>query len=674
MRRFILLAWIVLPAPASAELVALQNIRRAPFADGKSFGTVGPYEIIRADGVFQLDPKIGRNERIVDLDLAPKNAKGMVEFISEIVILAPKDPAKGNGALFYDVNNRGNKLALRFFNLGPGGNDVTRKGSEGDGFLMEQGYTVVWSGWIGELWPGDDRLRLIAPPVLEDGKPVRGIVRFEMFCDKPTDTLPISRRDNHATYTPMKDAVLTVRDGPHGKRETIPRDRWTIATTESKEAGHPRKTLLQLKGGFTPGRLYELIAECEGAYVQGTGFAAVRDLISFLRHDESADNPLRRKDGKPANSRALSFGVSQSGRFLRHLLYQGFNEDEKGRIVFDGLMPHVAGGGLGFFNHRFAQPTRHNSELDDHDYPADVFPFTYGPATDPFRKIEDSILGAYAKSKQQPKVMHTQTAAEYWHRSGSLVHTDPMAREDAVIPENVRIYAFGGAQHGPAADPPSRGIGDNLNNPADYRPFLRALLLALDDWAKEGKTPPASVYPKLADKTLVPFEQKDAGFPDIPGVRYPTVIQTPDFRDYGKDFAKTGIITREPPDILGQYAVRVPKSDPDGNDLGTLLLPDVAVPLATYTGWNLRRKEFGADGQLVSLIGSYIPFTKTKAEREKAGDPRASIGERYGTLAKYLERYRRAGEALVDQRFLTAEDARRLIARARKRGEWFGEK
>jgi hypothetical protein len=255
--------------------------------------------------------------------------------------------------------------------------------------------------------------------------------------------------------------------------------------------------------------------------------------------------------------------------------------------------------------------------------------------------------------------MHTQSAAEYWHRSGSLVHTDTRGREDAVIPPNVRIYAFGGTQHGPAAEPLKPGIGQNLANPADYRPLLRALLDALDDWVRTGKEPPPSVYPRLDNKTLVPW--KNAAFPRLPGVEFPQVIQQPALSDFGSEFEKRGIITREPPNVRDHYPVLVPNWDQDGNDVGTLNLPDVAVPLATYTGWNLRNKEAGAEGQLASLLGSYIPFAKTKAERAKTGDPRLSIEECYGTFESYQKRYAEACERLVQGRYLLRDDAKRLI-------------
>jgi hypothetical protein len=429
---------------------------------------------------------------------------------------------------------------------------------------------------------------------------------------------------------------------------------------------------LRVAGGCRPGYLYELVCEAEGPIVQGLGFAAVRDLVSFLRYDASRQNPLC-AGGKPAIARAHGFGVSQSGRFLRHFLYLGFNSDESGRKVFDGVMPHVAGGALGFFNHHFAQPTRHNGQHEEHLYPGDMFPFTYGDATDPLMKRTDGILRRLRAEDPGllPKVMHTQSAAEYWHRSGSLVHTDPLATRDEGLPENVRLYAFGGTQHGPAADPPGRGIADNLLNPADYRPLLRALLDALDAWVKDGTEPPPSAYPRIDKGTLVGWRQKESGFPALPGVRYPEVIQRPSALDYGDDFFTKGIITVEPPRKVGDYVVKVPKSGPDGNDLGTLLPPEVAVPLATYTGWNLRGRGAGAEAMLVSLSGSYIPFAKTKAERQATGDPRESVEERYGGYEEYRKRFATACDDLVKRRYLLKEDAERLLAGREKMRDLF---
>jgi hypothetical protein len=668
-------------APVRAELVALEITKREPFADGKAFGDVGPYEQITGIARFAIDPKDPRNRVVVDLDLAPRNKDGKVEFAADVVILTPKDPAKGNGAILYDVNNRGNKLALGMFNRAPGGPGPDAKNPAGDGFLMKRGFTVVWSGWIGELLPGNGRLLLQAPQARIDGKLVRGLVRFETSTDVPAKSLPLSRREGHGSYWPTLSGgedKLTRRLHETDERELIPSEKWSLERRDIPDAqGGVPGTLLQhrlvLEGGFEPGYLYELVCEAQGSIVQGVGFAGVRDLISFLRRDSTDKNPLRRADGKPAIDRALAFGVSQSGRFLRHLLYQGFDEDEQGRIVFEGLMPHVSGGGLGFFNHRFAQPTRHNAQHDEHLYPTDVFPFTYGPTTDPFTKRTDGILDRYVKSKVKPKVMHTQTAAEYWHRSGSLVHTTPDGKADADIPENVRIYAFGGCQHGagdgsiPEAGTPKTGMTQNPTNPADYRPFVRALIVALDQWVKDGKEPPTSIYPRISNVTLVDWHQDETGFPKIPGVRYPTLIQQPPFADYGPKFRSDGIITIEPPAVKGHYTVLVPQSDPDGNDHGgTLNPPDINRPLATYTGWNLRRKEVGAEGSLASLLGSCIPLPRTKAERQKTGDPRASLEEIYGTpkhslFDEYREGYGKVCQVYVEHRLLLPEDVTPLL-------------
>jgi hypothetical protein len=681
---------LLLGAPVRAELVALEITKREPFAAGQAFGDVGPYEQITGIARFAIDPKNERNRVIVDLDLAPRNKDGKVEFAADVVILTPKDPAKGNGAVLYDVNNRGNKLALGMFNRAAGGAAPDAKNPAGDGFLMKRGFTVVWSGWIGELLPGNGRLLLQAPQAREDGKLLKGIVRYETSTDVPAKSLPLSRREGHGSYPPtvlgQEKGRLTKRLHETDKRELIPGSQWTLDRLSIPDAtggvpGTLPQVRLVLEGGFEPGYLYELVCEAEGSIVQGVGFAGVRDLISFLRHDATAKNPLRKRDGKPAIDRALAFGVSQSGRFLRHFLYLGFDEDEHGHIVFEGLMPHVSGGGLGFFNHRFAQPTRHNAQHDEHLYPTDVFPFTYGPGTDPFTKRTAGILDCYISDgkvdRARPKVMHTQTAAEYWHRSGSLVHTTADAREDAEIPANVRIYAFGGCQHGagdgqiPGFGAPGKGLAAYPTNPADYRPFVRALLTALDAWVKTGVEPPASVYPTIKDATLVPWGQKSTGFPNIPGVRYPTVIQQPPFVDYGPQFYTHGILSVEPPALKGQYTVFVPKSDVDGNDRGTLNLPDVTVPLATYVGWNLRRKEAGAEGMLASLLGSCLALPQTKAARMEAGDPRPSIEERYGGFSIYRKEYRSDCAKLLRQGCLLAEDIPLLVKNLENRRTLF---
>jgi hypothetical protein len=348
---------------------------------------------------------------------------------------------------------------------------------------------------------------------------------------------------------------------------------------------------------------------------------------------------------------------------LRQFLYDGFNADESGRQVFDAVMPHVAGAGLGFFNHRFASPTRHNGQHDNHLFPADQFPFTYGDETDPFTGREDGILRRDRARATVPKVMHTQSSSEYWHRSGSLVHTDPLGQRDTKLPPEVRIYCFGGTQHGAgsgvAAAAP--GNGQLLSNPADYRPLLRALLAALDEWVRTAKEPPASAYPRIVDGTLAGWRESESGWRAIPGVRFPEVIQQPENLDRGPEFYRFRRSTIEPPISRGHYVVKVPACGPDNNELGTLLLPAIAVPVATYTSWNLRSRGVGAENELLALSGGYVPFVKTKADREDLGDPRPALRERYRDFDDFRVRYRAAIDRGIEQRTLLAEDATGLM-------------
>jgi hypothetical protein len=421
-----------------------------------------------------------------------------------------------------------------------------------------------------------------------------------------------------------------------------------------------------MPAGLKSGHIYELIYEAQDPLVQGTCFTALRDLISALKHGGGEHNPLL-SQGKPVIERAHGFGVSQSGRFLREFLYWGFNQDEQGRQVFDGVIPHVSGAGLGSFNHRFAQPTRHVTQHDHHDYPADRFPFAYETQTDSISGQTSGILQRARASNTEPLVLHTQSAAEYWTRSGSLALTDPLGQRDAEVPANVRIYSFGGTQHGPSSFPPSKGSGKNLSNPADYKPFLRALLLALDRWVRDGVPAPASVYPTIRDGTLVAWDEKSTGFPCIPGVDYPQVIQQPSYWDFGPKWLTEGIVDLQPPQARGDYRVLVPRCGDDGNELGCLLPPEVAVPVATFTGWNLRSREAGAENELVSLQGSYLPFPVTKSERVQGNDPRLSIEERYGTLDRYLAQLTAECQELQEAGFMLAEDVQRTINVQRER-------
>jgi alpha/beta hydrolase family protein len=650
--------WVSLQLSAAAELVRWEIKKREPYAGGKPRGDLGPYEQWTGTVHFALDPAQSANAPIVDLKLAPRNAAGKVEFSADFRMLVPADRSKANGALFYEVNNRGGATAPRIIDGGA------------DDFLCRQGFVILWSGWIAEVQPGDGRLRLQAPEATDNGRPIRGIVRSELIVDRPVARASLSHRGNQGSYRPTEQGLATARvtrrEREADPRQEIAKDDWKLVSSvvsDSERSGQLPLIELEVTGGLKPGWIYEVVYEAEGPLVQGTGLAGIRDIVSALKFGPAERNPLARDYGKPLINRALAFGTSQSGRCLRHFLWDGFNADEQGRKVLDGVISHVAGGGLGFFNHRFASPTRTNDQHDEHLFPADYFPFTYGDSTDPFTGKTDGILHKSRASNTLPKVFHTQSSSEYWHRSASLVHTDPLGKQDAEIPGEVRIYSFGGTQHGSGSGfPAAAGNGQLPSNPADYTPLMRGLVVALDAWVKDGKEPPPSAYPRLADGTLVSWKKNEIGWPAIPGVAYPEVIQQPPLADRGPQWNSERIATIEPPAVKGHYVVKVPAVDADGNERGTLNLPAITVPVATYTSWNLRNASIGAAGELLALQGSYIAFPLTRDARQQSKDPRPSLTERYRGYEDYERRYMEAAERLVSRRYVLEEDLPRLRA------------
>ncbi|MEZ6090641.1 MAG: alpha/beta hydrolase domain-containing protein [Pirellulaceae bacterium] len=652
-----------------ARVTRFEVTERESFADGAAFGDVGAYERIRGKVYFAIDPASQQNQSIVDLRHASVNASGQVEFTSDFVMLAPANPRHACGAILYGVNNRGNVLSLKFFNDADGSNDPRTIDHAGNGFLFRKGWVFISSGWDGELLPGGNLLRIDVPVADNASSPIIGPVRYETFVNKPVDRVNINAaRSLHGAYRPtargLREATLTWRLHPEDPRVSVPRDQFRLDVQDGDTAASGSLPLIELvvPSGLEPGYIYELIYEARDPRLMGCGLASVRDLMSALKHGEGEGNPLVH-DGKSIVQRVHGFGVSQSGRFLREFVHAGFNEDEDRRKVFDGLMPHVAGGGLGSFNHRFAQPTSFNTQHELHDFCSDRFPFTYGDDVDPYTEASDGILRRARRSDTQPMIMHTQSAAEYWTRAGSLPHTGAQANSDARLPENVRIYSFGGTQHGPASWPPGRGEGRQLTNPGDYRPMLRALLLALDRWAEDGTSPPASVYPRIDDGTLLSLQDAASHFPKIPGVRYPDRLHQPMCLDFGPRWNRERIIDFHPPKVQGRYKTLVPTTDQDGNDRGCLLPPEVAVPVATFTGWNLRHRNAGAENALLSLAGSYIPFPVDEAERMESGDPRASVRERYATREAYLDKLRSHCEAMVHDRYLLPEDIATVLER-----------
>ena len=658
LRGWLLTALLVLPAVSWAEVTRWEITRREPYNGGQPIGDRGPCE--RWTGIvhFALDPKLPANRGIVDLELAPRNEQGKVEFWADFELILPRDPAKTNGALFYEVNNRGARTGPRIIDGGA------------DDFLLRQGFIVASSGWLAEVQPGDGKMRLNAPLALQDGKPVVGIVREEVIVEKAVPRASLAHRGNQGRHPPtakgLETAVLTRRERERDSRQVVPKDQWRMVSSivsGDGRSGQLPMIELEVEGNLQAGWIYEVVYEAEGSLVQGVGLAGIRDLISCLKFDKTDNNPLRTASGRPVVQRAIGFGTSQSGRCLRHFLYEDFNADEQGRRVMDGVISHVAGGGLGSFNQRFASPTRTNGQHEEHLFAADYFPFTYGDERDPFSGRTDGILRRSRASKTVPKVFHTQSSSEYWHRSGSLVHTDPLATRDAEIPPEVRIYTFGGTQHGPGSGIVGAKAGGQLpSNPADYRPLLRALVVAIDRWVSKDEEPPPSMYPRIADSTAAGWRKSEAKWPEIPGVNYPEVVHQPHFVDRGPQWDDRRITTIEPPAIKGDYIIKVPAYDPDGNERGTLQLPALAVPVATYASWNLRDAAIGAKGELVGLQGSYIPLLRTQAERQAAKDPRPALLERYRDFADYRQRYLESAEKLLAGRYLLAEELPRLKA------------
>jgi hypothetical protein len=658
LRLFALLGMLCLPAAAHAELTSWRIDRREPYANGQPIGSIGAYEVWTGTVRFALDPADAANANIIDLKLAPKNAANKVEFSADFRMLVPVDRSKATGTLFYEVNNRGNPTAPRII-----------EGGAAD-FLCRQGYVVLSSGWIAEVQPGDGRLRLQAPEASDNGRPIRGLVRSELVVDRATPRASLSHRGTQGSYrlspNGLATARVTRREREADHRQEIPRDDWKLISSNlgnAQQSGQLPLIELEVTGGLKPGWIYEVVYEAEGPLVQGAGLAGIRDLLSALKYGTGEQNPLLTEGGQPLIKRTIGFGTSQSGRCLRHFLWDGFNADERGRQVFDGVISHVAGGGLGFFNHRFASPTRTNDQHDEHLFPADYFPFTYGDSTDPFTGETDGILRKSRAAKVVPKVFHTQSSSEYWHRSASLIHTDPLGKIDAEIPAEVRIYSFGGTQHGTGSGFPAPATSGQLpSNPADYSPFMRGLVVALDRWIKDGVAPPPSVYPTIADQTLVGWTKNEIGWPPIPGVNYPEVIQQPPFLDRGPQWKTERIATIEPPLVKDHYGVKVPALDADGNERGTLNLPAITVPVATYTSWNLRNDSVGAAGDLLSLQGGYIAFPFTREAQLTAKDPRPSLIDRYGTFEEYQRRYLESAERLIARRYLLEEDLPRLKA------------
>ena len=652
--------------PLSAEVVRIEVTSRADLAGGQPFGAAGPYEKLSGKIFFAADPTLPANRIVADIDKAPRNAAGKVEFSSDFYLVKPKRIEKGNGAVLYEVSNRGGKGMLGFFNHAPGSTDPATPADMGDGFLMKQGFSLLWVGWQFDVPQRAGLMRVYVPTPTENGRPIRGVVRSDFVPTEKELDHSLSDR-NHTAYLVVDpndpNNVMTVRDSVEGPRRNVPRNQWGFARDENG-ARIADATRVYMTAKFEPNKIYEVVYTAENPPVVGLGPAAIRDVISMLKYDGA--NAWAIPQG--SINRALAFGVSQSGRFLRKYLYDGFNRDEKNRKAFDGVIAHVAGAGRGSFNHRFAQPSRDGHPYLNFFYPTDIFPFTDVAQKDPETGVTDGLLTHPGSSELLPKIFYTNSEYEYWGRSASLIHTTVDGASDAPLMDNVRIYLLSAGQHGPAGFPPAQTIGQQKNNPLDYRWAMKSLLVAMDRWTANGSLPPPSRYPRIADGTLVAPEK--LRFPKLAGVATTTTPLKAYRVDYGPRFATEGVITQEPPKIGKAFPMMVPQVDADGNGIAGIRMPELAVPLATYTGWNLFNDRSGPTTVLSSMQGSYIPLARTGAERKQKNDPRASIDERYRDKDQYVGQVTKAALELIDQGYLLQEDLAVIVKNAARHWDY----
>jgi Alpha/beta hydrolase domain len=618
---------------------------RRPLAGGRAFGAAGPYEELRGRIRLAVDPGNAANASITDLSLAPRDAAGRVACAADVSILLPVDRARASGRLLVDVVNRGNVVSLPNFNhatrptLGVG-SDPHPPVDAGDGFLMERGWIVVSCGWQCDLPPGvGGLLRLEAPEALgPGGRRLTGRVYVQLQAPVDVPHFLLSDR-GHAPYEAAdldeREATLVVRDQPDGEPEVIARSRWRFARVEGGRVV-PDPCHLQLDGGFTRGRLYQVAYTALGARLVSLGMVALRDCASWLRHDGAAA-------GNPAAGRvrhAYAYGRSQTGRLLRTMVHHDVNVDEAGRRVFDGVLANVAGAMLGEFNDRFGQNSKDRGALMDHYEPLHVNP------------------------RGGLKVFLTNTSFEYHRGDASLIHTDPAGVVDVDPGPDVRVYHFSGTEHAPGTWPPTDDVAPaadvrgwrerarHLRGVVNYGRLLRACLVNLDRWASEGVAPPPSRHPRLADGSAVDPDELGKAFERIPAARYPRHHPRPQRQDW----------STLPPRPGPAYGTRVSAVDEDGNERAGLAVPEVAVPLATHTGWNLRHPDAGGAEQMLYFAGATLPFPRTRAEREASGDPRRSIEERYRSREEYLDRVRAAARALAAEGYLLEEDVEGSLA------------
>lgn len=634
---------------------------RTDILNGRAFGDVGAYERVAGRVYFSVPVDNPHNLRIVDLHNSVNLKNGEVEFSADFVAIRPKDVHKGNGSMILEVPNRGQTGIVR---LVDGGNSGLT--DAGDAWLLRQGFTVVTLGWQWDA-AGENALRLYAPIAKENGSTITGMLRGDLMPSAVMPVIPlghlITGRIGGIEYPVAAPDdprnVLTVRDSREAERKAIPRREWQFAQVIDGKLV-PSDRHIHLNGGFQPGKLYEYVYVVQDPVIAGLGFAAIRDYAAYAKHSPDSVTPAQRIYGE---------GISQTGRFLRDFLYEGFNADEEGRMALDGVLAHVAGAGRGSFNYRFAQPSRDAQPTSSVDFPTDIFPFTDEPEIDPVTGAKGGLLDRAVRENVAPKIFFSNTSYEYWGRAAALTHTSADGKRDVPISGNVRIYKFTGLQHFSGPFPPAKGNGDLLGqepmSPLPIKWFWRAMISNMDAWVRSNTLPPASSYPKIADGTLVSLQEYR--FPAIPGVKKPHEASEGLRLNFGPNWQQ-GILSFQPPKIGPDFPVLVSQVDADGNEHSGICLPEIVYPLATYATWNLRDPSIGAPDQRVSFEDSYIPFLKSAAEQVQTGDPRKSIAERYPSREYYFVRYSSVLDELVKQRWILPEDRQAVLERGEQ--EW----
>ena len=636
--------------------------------NGKNFGQVGQYREIIGIAKFILDPNDEYNKKITDLNNLSTNSDGHVEFSSDIHIMLPADMSKSNKKIIYDVNNRGNKVMLSQFNSASRGVMVAGVAPDddlGNEFLMIQGYTLVWCGWSHDAPPVNGKLRLFSSEISNQGESIKGKIYSQFQTIKDVEQIMLSDR-MHTPYpafdTNERDAILSYKKYPDEDAIVIPRNKWRFAWNDGNEI-IDNPNFIHMSDKFKAGIMYQISYTAYGAKSTGLGLAATRDLISFLKYSDHNDNPTESKIDY-----AFAFGVSQSGRFLRQFIYLDFNYDDLGREVFDGIMPHVAGGMRGEFNQRFGQSSKDLPSVISQLYPsASIITDDIEPSK------KDGLMEKFNQRKSQSKVFFVNTGAEYWRGDASLIHISSDGKQDLSSPESSRIYHLSSCMHGPGIWPLTNiqevdGMkAQNYFNSIDYTPLMRALLINLDNWVSRGIEPPNSSHPKINDGTGVTPNSLREKFSKIP-IDFPEHFSFPRKMDFGNN---EDVIDNIPPKNGKSYGSIVSEVDDEGNEIAGIRHPDVAIPLATSTPWNLRHSDVGAPYQIIGLTGgprgATVPFSKNKNKN----DSRLSISERYPSKKHYLDKISDYSKDLINKKFLLEFDLDNILSKSSERWDFF---